>query len=41
MPIVDDDVVEGSETLRLYAYDSTFANISGFSYAIGTIIDND
>ncbi len=41
VPIVDDDLAEGSETLRLYAYDSTFANISGFSYAIGTIIDND
>ena len=41
VPIVDDDVVEGSETLRLYAYDSTFTIISGFTYAIGTIIDND
>ena len=41
VPIVDDDIAEDSETLRLYAYDSTFTAITGFAYATGTITDND
>ncbi len=41
VPVVDDNAAESSETLRLYAYDSTFTAITGFAYATGTITDND
>ncbi len=41
VPLIDDNMAEPDETLRLYAYDSTFTTILGFTYATGTITDND
>ncbi len=31
VPFVDDNTAEGPETLRMYAYNSTFTAISGFT----------
>ncbi len=41
VPIIDDNTVEGDETIRMYAYESTFTTIFNFTYATGTIKDND
>ena len=41
VPVIDDNIAEGDETLTMYAYDSTFTHIEGFAYATGTITDDD